>query len=62
MKGVDKGVFPGLLRQLWEKLSSRNLIGGFRGTGEWPLNQLAVRSGRSVCISDESDSESKSND
>ena len=28
-------------------MSSCNLIGGFRGAGLWPLNQLAVRSDRS---------------
>ena len=61
MKGVDKGVFPGLLRQLWEKLLPRNLIGDFRGAGLF-MAIKSTRSGKSVCMDDESDSESESND
>ena len=33
MKSVDKGSFPVLLKQLWEKKSASHLVGGFRGSG-----------------------------
>ena len=41
-EAVTKAVFPGLLKQLCNKLSSRNAIAGFRATGLWPLSQDKV--------------------
>jgi hypothetical protein len=42
-KLVCKAAFPGLLKQLCEKMKESHVIGGFRGSGLWPLNRDAVR-------------------
>ena len=48
MKTVDKAIFPSMIKKLWVKISSDNLISGFWGAGLWPLNHDAVHKERSV--------------
>ena len=48
MKSVDKGSFPLLLKQLWEKKSASHLVGGFRGSSLWPFNPNAIRDPKNV--------------
>jgi len=36
---VDKAVFPTLLNNLWRRMNGKNLTGGFRGSGLYPLNK-----------------------
>ena len=48
MKTVDKAIFPSLIKKLWVKISSDNLISGFLGAGLWLLNHDAVHKERSM--------------
>ena len=48
MKTVDKAVFPSLMNKLWLKLSTTNLVSGFRGSGLWPLNRDAMHDTKSM--------------
>ena len=48
IKTVDKVISPSLTKKLWGKISSDNLISGFRGAGLWPLNRDAVHKERSM--------------
>lgn len=40
---VTKNEFPALLKDLWDHVFSDNLIGGFKKTGLWPIDQSAVK-------------------
>ena len=57
MISLDKGSFPTLLKKLWEKKSAANLIGGFRGSGLWPFNSLAVSVEK--CINEDEDDDAQ---
>ena len=48
---IDKGSFPTPLNRLWEYKSADNRMGGFKGSGLWPFNDLAVNVEK--CIEEE---------
>ena len=48
MKTVDKAIFPSLIKKIGGKMSSDNLISGFRGARLWPLNCDAGHKERSL--------------
>jgi hypothetical protein len=59
---VDKPAFPGLLKQLVAKMKQSHLVGGFRGTGLWPLNPNAVRAEKIIDDDEEPSSSQAGND
>lgn len=39
LEAIDKSVFPTLLNSLWGKMSSADIINGFRGSGIFPVDK-----------------------